>query len=81
VVFAVLLFYILTVAALFVLRKKQADLSRPYKVFAYPYLPALYIIIASVVCVSLLIYKPNYTYPGLAIVLAGIPVYFLMKRK
>jgi len=81
VVFAVLLFYILTVAALFVLRKKQADLPRPYKVFAYPYLPALYIIMASVICVSLLIYKPNYTYPGLAIVLAGIPVYFWVRRK
>jgi APA family basic amino acid/polyamine antiporter len=81
VVFAVLLFYILTVAALFVLRKKQADLPRPYKVFAYPYLPALYIIMASVICVSLLIYKPNYTYPGLAIVLAGIPVYFWVRKR
>jgi APA family basic amino acid/polyamine antiporter len=81
VVFAVLLFYILTVAALFVLRKKQADLPRPYKVFAYPYLPALYIIMASVICVSLLIYKPNYTYPGLAIVLAGIPVYFGVRKR
>jgi APA family basic amino acid/polyamine antiporter len=81
VVFAVLLFYILTVSALFVLRKKQADLPRPYKVFAYPYLPALYIIMASVICVSLLIYKPNYTYPGLAIVLAGIPVYFGVRKR
>lgn len=81
VVFAVLLFYILTVAALFILRKKQADLPRPYKVFAYPYLPALYIIMASVICVSLLIYKPNYTYPGLAIVLAGIPVYFWVTKR
>ncbi len=80
VVFAVLIFYILTVASLFVLRKKQADLPRPYKVFAYPFLPALYIIMASVICVSLLIYKPNYTYPGLAIVLAGIPVYFWVKK-
>ncbi len=81
VVFAVLLFYILTVAALFVLRKKQADLPRPYKVFAYPYLPALYIIMASVICISLLIYKPNYTYPGFAIVLAGIPVYFWVRKR
>ena len=81
VVFAVLLFYILTVSALFVLRKKQADLPRPYKVFAYPYLPALYIIMASVICVSLLIYKPNSTSPGLAIVLAGIPVYFGLRKR
>lgn len=81
VVFAVLLFYILTVAGVFVLRIKQPDAIRPYKVFAYPILPAIYIIMATVICVSLLIYKPNYTYPGLAIVLAGIPVYFLLNRK
>lgn len=81
VVFAVLLFYILTVAGVFVLRIKQPDAIRPYKVFAYPILPAIYIIMATVISVSLLIYKPNYTYPGLAIVLAGIPVYFLLNRK
>ena len=81
VVFAVLLFYILTVAAVFVLRKKQANLERPYQVFAYPILPALYIVFAAGICVSLLIWKPNYSYPGLAIVLAGIPVYYLMNRK
>ncbi len=81
VVFAVLIFYILTVAGVFVLRIKQPDAIRPYKVFAYPILPAIYIIMATVICVSLLIYKPNYTYPGLAIVLAGIPVYFLLNRK
>ncbi len=80
VVFAVLLFYILTVAAVFVLRKKQPDLVRPYKVFAYPIVPAVYIIMASIICVSLLIYKPNYSYPGLAIVLAGVPVYWLIQR-
>lgn len=81
VVFAVLLFYILTVAAVFVLRKKQANLERPYQVFAYPILPALYIVFAAGICLSLLIWKPNYSYPGLAIVLAGIPVYYLMNRK
>lgn len=80
VVFAVLLFYILTVAAVFVLRKKQPNLVRPYKVFAYPIVPAVYIIMASIICVSLLIYKPNYSYPGLAIVLAGVPVYWLIQR-
>ncbi len=78
VVFAVLLFYILTVAAVFVLRKKQPDLQRPYKVFAYPLVPAIYILLASIICISLLIYKPNYSYPGLAIVLAGVPVYLLI---
>ncbi len=80
VVFAVLLFYILTVAALFVLRKKQPNLTRPYKVFAYPYLPILYIAMASIICICLLIYKPAYTYPGLAIVLAGVPVYFCLTK-
>ncbi|MFY8020477.1 MAG: APC family permease [Bacteroidia bacterium] len=81
VVFAVLLFYILTVGAVFVLRKKQAGLERPYKVFAYPILPAIYIVFAAAICVSLLIWKPNYSYPGLAIVLAGIPVYFIMNKQ
>ena len=81
VVFAVLLFYILTVAGIFILRKKQPNANRPYKVLAYPILPAAYILIALFICISLLIYKPNYSYPGLAIVLAGVPVYFMMKRK
>lgn len=81
VVFAVLLFYILTVAGVFVLRHKQPNLNRPYKVFAYPIVPAVYIIMASIICVSLLIYKPNYSYPGLLIVLLGVPVYYWMRRK
>jgi basic amino acid/polyamine antiporter, APA family len=81
VVFAVLLFYILTVAGVFVLRFKQPNLARPYKVLAYPIVPALYIIMASIVCVSLLIYKPDYSYPGLAIVLLGVPVYYYMQSK
>jgi basic amino acid/polyamine antiporter, APA family len=81
VVFAVLLFYILTVSAVFVLRKKQPGLNRPYKVLAYPIIPAVYILMASVICVSLLIYKPNYSYPGLAIVLLGVPVYYYIKSR
>lgn len=81
VVFAVLLFYILTVAGVFILRTKQPNLPRPYKVFAYPLVPALYIILAAIICVSLLIYKPNFSYPGLAIVLLGVPVYYFFKPK
>ncbi len=80
VVFAVLIFYVLTVGGIFILRKKQPDAPRPYKVFAYPYLPALYILMASFICVNLLIYKPDYTYPGLGIVLLGVPVYFIMNK-
>ncbi|MCE2787431.1 MAG: APC family permease [Bacteroidota bacterium] len=81
VVFAVLLFYILTVAGVFILRQKEPDALRPYKVWGYPVLPALYILIAMFICISLLIYKPVFTYPGLAIVLAGIPIYYLIRKK
>jgi APA family basic amino acid/polyamine antiporter len=81
VVFAVLIFYILTVAGVFVLRSKMPNLMRPYKVFAYPIVPALYIIIALVICISLLYYKPQFSFGGLGIVLLGVPVYFYMKNK
>ena len=81
VVFAVLIFYILTITGLFILRKKMPDAHRPYKAFGYPVLPALYIILALALCIDLLIYKPNYTWPGIIIVLIGIPVYFIMKKK
>ncbi|MEJ7606751.1 MAG: amino acid permease [Bryobacteraceae bacterium] len=81
VIFAVLLFYILTIAGLFVLRRTRPDMERPYKAFGYPILPALYIVIAGLIEVLLLLYKPNYTWPGLIIVLLGIPVYFIWKKK
>jgi basic amino acid/polyamine antiporter, APA family len=81
VVFAVLLFYIITVGGVFMLRKKMPNAPRPYKVWGYPILPAMYILIALFICISLLIQKPEYTYPGLAIVLAGIPVYYLLSKK
>ncbi|MFQ3597346.1 MAG: amino acid permease [Chloroherpetonaceae bacterium] len=80
VVFAVLLFYILTIAGIFILRKTKPDAERPYKAIGYPLLPALYIAVATAICIDLLIFKPNYTYPGLFIVLLGVPVYFLWKR-
>jgi APA family basic amino acid/polyamine antiporter len=81
VVFAVLLFYILTIAGIFILRKTKPDAERPYKAIGYPFLPALYIVLATAICIDLLIFKPNYTYPGLLIVLLGVPVYFLWKRQ
>ena len=80
VIFAVLVFYILTVAGIFLLRKKQPNAERPYKALAYPILPALYILVAAAICVDLLIYKPSYTWPGVGIVLLGIPVYFIWKK-
>lgn len=76
-----LLFYILTIAGIFILRKTKPDVERPYKAFGYPVLPMLYIVLAAAICIDLLIFKPNYTYPGLFIVLLGVPVYFLWKRK
>lgn len=81
VVFAVLIFYILTVAGVFILRKKEPETPRPYKVWGYPVLPALYIAGALFICINLLVYKPQYTYPGLGIVLAGIPVYYWVRKK
>jgi APA family basic amino acid/polyamine antiporter len=80
VVFAVLLFYILTIAGIFILRARRPDAERPIKAVGYPVLPALYIVIAGAICVDLLIYKPAFTYPGLGLVLAGVPVYYLWQR-
>ncbi len=81
IIFTVLIFYIMTIAGIFRLRKTQPDLPRPYKAFGYPVIPVIYIILASVICILLLKYKPEYTWPGLIIVLTGIPVYFFLKKK
>jgi APA family basic amino acid/polyamine antiporter len=80
IIFAVLLFYILTICGLFVLRRKRPHAARPYKAFGYPWLPVLYIVLASGTCLALLRYKPQYTWPGLILVLLGIPVYLLWTR-
>jgi APA family basic amino acid/polyamine antiporter len=81
VVFAVLIFYVMTIIGVFILRVKRPDAERPYKAFGYPVIPAIYILCATFIMVDLLIYKQDYTWPGLIIVLTGIPVYFLWKRK
>jgi APA family basic amino acid/polyamine antiporter len=81
IVFAVLLFYILTIVGLFVLRVKRPREPRPYKALGYPFLPALYIVMAAWICIVLLRYKPQYTWPGLIIVLLGIPVYLFWSRR
>jgi APA family basic amino acid/polyamine antiporter len=80
VIFAALAFYILTVAGLFVLRRTRPDAERPYRAIGYPVLPAVYIAMATWVCVVLLRYKPQYTWPGLILVLIGVPVYLVWKR-
>jgi len=77
IIFAVLVFYILTIAGLFVLRVKRPDAPRPYRAIGYPVLPAIYILMAVFIDIVLLRYKPQYTWPGLFIVLLGIPVFYL----
>ena len=79
IIFAVLLFYMLTISGIFVLRRRRPDIERPVRAFGYPVLPALYIAVAGLIEVLLLLYKPKYTWPGLIIVLAGVPVYYLWK--
>ena len=75
--FVVVMFYALTIAGIFILRKKMPDAERPYKAFGYPVLPALYILMAIAFCILLIVFKPAFTWPGLIIVLIGIPIYYL----
>src|SRR5204862_4751630 len=81
VIFAVLIFYVLTMIGLFVLRRKRPDAERPYRAFGYPVVPALYIVIASAISLVLFLYKTKTSWPGLVIVLAGVPVYFIWRGK
>jgi len=81
IIIAVLVFYILTIFGLFVLRRKMPDAPRPYRAIGYPVLPAIYIVMALFIDIVLLRYKPQYTWPGLIIVLVGIPVYFAWSRR
>ncbi len=80
VIFAVLVFYILTIFGLFVLRRTRPEAPRPYKALGFPVLPGLYIVMATWICVVLLRYKPQYTWPGLVLVLLGVPVYLIWQR-
>jgi APA family basic amino acid/polyamine antiporter len=79
VMFAALLFYVLTVTGLFVLRRTRPEAERPYRAFGYPVIPAVYVFLCAAIMLDLLVVKPVYTWPGLIIVLAGIPVYFLWR--
>jgi APA family basic amino acid/polyamine antiporter len=79
--FASLLFYILTIYGIFILRKKDPNVERPYKAFGYPIIPAIYIVITSLICITLLIYDTTNTGLGLFIVALGIPVYYLTQGK
>jgi APA family basic amino acid/polyamine antiporter len=75
--FVVVLFYMLTIAGIFILRRKRPDIERPYKAFGYPILPILYIVMGLAFCILLIVFKPEFTWPGLIIVLIGIPVYYI----
>ncbi len=79
VVFSVLIFYMLTIGGIFILRKKMPDAVRTHKAIGYPVLPVLYILLAASIALILLFYKPDYTWPGLIIVLLGIPVYYIWR--
>jgi APA family basic amino acid/polyamine antiporter len=81
VVFSVLIFYVLTIAGIFVLRAKRPDTERPYRAFGYPFVPLLYILAALAIMFVLLLYKTQTTWPGLVIVLLGVPVYLLWSRR
>ncbi len=79
VVFAVLLFYVLTLLGLFALRRKQPDAERPYRVWGYPLVPLFYVVGASLVVIALLVYRTQTTWPGVLLVVTGVPVYFLWR--
>jgi APA family basic amino acid/polyamine antiporter len=79
VIFAALLFYVLTVSALFVLRRRRPDWPRPYKALGYPVLPFLYVAAAAFIMLSLLVVRPKYSWPSFLIILSGVPVYFLWR--
>jgi APA family basic amino acid/polyamine antiporter len=80
VVSAALVFYILTIAGVFRLRGLRPDAERPYRAWGYPVVPALYLMGAAAILAALLLYRPATTYPGLAIILIGVPIYFIFRR-
>jgi APA family basic amino acid/polyamine antiporter len=81
VIFAALLFYVLTVTGIFILRRTQPSAARPYRAIGYPVMPALYVALASLIMIDLLIVKPRYTWPGLLIVASGVPAFLWWRRR
>lgn len=79
--FVVVIFYVLTIGGIFILRRKFPDMPRPYRAFGYPVLPALYILLGLSFCGLLIVFKPQFTWPGLIIVLIGIPIYYLIQKR
>ena len=81
VIFAALMFYVLTIGGIFVLRRKRPDVERPYRAWGYPVVPVLYIVTASIIMLILILYQTQDTWPGLVIVLLGVPVYWVWSRR
>jgi len=81
VIFAALMFYVLTIGGVFVLRRKRPDVARPYRAWGYPIVPVLYIVTASIIMLILILYQTQDTWPGLVIVLIGVPVYWAWSRR
>ena len=79
--FVIVLFYMITVFGVIYLRIKKPELERGYKTFLYPFTPILYLVIGTGFCILLFIYKPQYTWPGLGLILLGLPVYFFINKK
>ena len=79
--FVVVIFYVLTIIGIFILRKQRPDAARPYRAVGYPFLPALYVCMGIGFCILLLIYKSDYTWPGLLITLLGVPLYYMAVRQ
>ncbi|WP_374444984.1 APC family permease [Epilithonimonas sp.] len=79
--FVIVLFYMITVFGVIYLRIKKPELERGYKTFLYPFTPILYLVIGTGFCILLFIYKPQYTWPGLGLILLGLPVYFFIDKK
>jgi APA family basic amino acid/polyamine antiporter len=78
--FVVVIFYVLTIIGIFILRKKKPEMERPYKAFGYPVLPLVYVLMGTSFCILLVMFKPEYTWPGLIITLLGVPLYFIAVR-
>ncbi|MCE2849447.1 MAG: APC family permease [bacterium] len=78
--FVVVIFYVLTIIGIFILRKKKPEMERPYKAFGYPVLPLIYVLMGTSFCILLVMFKPEYTWPGLIITLLGVPLYFFAVR-
>lgn len=79
--FVIVIFYMITVLAMMYQRWKRPDLERPYKTFLYPITPLVYLLIGTAFCLLLILYKPQYTWPGFILILMGVPIYYFANRR